>query len=40
MEQQFIDLGIKLSEALVKNTASAVFTKAKRDVKETLSKLK
>lgn len=44
MEQQLIDLGIKLSEALVKNTASSIFTKiravkAKKDDKETINEL-
>lgn len=29
MEQQLIDLGIKLGEAMVKNTASTIFTKIK-----------
>ncbi|HDR1013645.1 hypothetical protein SAMN05421675_0818 [Pasteurella multocida] len=44
MEQQLIELGIKLSEALAKNTASAIFTKvkaikAKKDDKETINEL-
>ncbi|MDO4430620.1 hypothetical protein EDC51_106123 [Bibersteinia trehalosi] len=44
MDQQLIDLGIKLSEALVKNTASSIFTKiraikAKKDDKETINEL-
>ena len=44
MDQQLIDLGVKLSEALVKNTASAIFTKikaskAKKDDKETINEL-
>ena len=29
MEPQLIDLGIRLSEALVRNTASAISTKVK-----------
>ncbi|MDO5054920.1 MAG: hypothetical protein Q4D86_06310 [Pasteurella oralis] len=44
MEQQLIELGIKLSEALARNTASAIFTKvkaikAKKDDKETINEL-
>lgn len=44
MEQQLIDLGIKLSESLAKNTASAIFTKikaikARKDDRETINEL-
>ncbi|CAM3830515.1 hypothetical protein [Avibacterium endocarditidis] len=44
MEQQLIDLGIKLSEALAKNTALAISTKikaikAKKNDKETINEL-
>ncbi|MGC7560804.1 hypothetical protein ACPEEL_11775 [Pasteurella sp. PK-2025] len=44
MEQQLVELGIKLSEALARNTASAIFTKvkaikAKKDDKETINEL-
>jgi hypothetical protein len=44
MEPQLIDLGIRLSEALVRNTASAISTKvkalkSKKDDKETINEL-
>ena len=44
MEPQLIDLGIRLSEALVRNTASAISTKvkalkSKKDDKETITEL-
>lgn len=44
MEQQVIDLGIRLAEALAKNTASAVITKiksikTKKDDKEIINQL-
>lgn len=44
MDQQLIDLTVRLSEALVKNTASTIFTKikaskAKKDDKETINEL-
>lgn len=44
IEQQLTDLAVKLSEALAKNTASAIFTKiksikAKKDDKETINEL-
>lgn len=44
MEQQLIDLGVRLSEALLKNTASAISTKikaikSKKEDKETINEL-
>ena len=44
MEQQLIDLGVRLSEALLKNTASAISTKikaikSKKEDKETINQL-
>lgn len=44
MEQQLIDLGVRLSEALLKNTASAISTKikaikSKKKDKETINEL-
>ena len=44
MEQQLIDLSVRLSEALLKNTASAISTKikaikSKKEDKETINEL-
>ena len=44
MEQQLIDLGVRLSEELLKNTASAISTKikaikSKKEDKETINEL-
>lgn len=44
MDPQLVDLGVKLTEALAKNTASTIFTKiraikAAKDDKATISEL-
>ena len=44
MEQQIIELGVRLAETLTKNTASAILTKiqlikTKKDDKETINQL-